>query len=1008
MPKLVDDCSTQDDPEASVRKIGQDRVLFSKEPQIYQLKEKLSGQIQEKLNLVSLVVPWWDHNELLELWERNLEHLDEIEIIFIDNGSTPKAKFELHEFCNKHNIKLIRNEENRGFSAANNQGAELVTGEYILHINNDVEIKSFPAKYLCDLAGNGIAGPGPIQNEIGEVYLEGWALCIKRSTLQALGGWCEDYGPGYWDDVDLCYRARLAGYSVTPVPDINRWMRHQGNTTGRDGRIDQLALHIRNRKIFIQKHYSLWPKIVFDGVFFQLYQTGIARVWRSLLEEWADNGFAKHIVVLDRAGTAPAIPGIRYRSVPPYEYGRTDADREMLQQVCDEEGADLFISSYYTTPLSTPSVFMAYDMIPEVVGADVSTPMWQEKHYGIQHASAYITISDNTACDLVKFFPHISPESVTVALCGVKRSFLPASLEEINSFRTKYGISKPYFILVGAGSGYKNTILFFKAFAQLYSRHGFEIVCTGSGSLLETEFRNYTSGSVVHMLQLSDEELRAAYSGAIALVYPSKYEGFGLPVLEAIACGCPVITCPNASIPEVAGEAALYVNDEDVDGLTDALCDVQKPHVRNFLIAAGLEQAKKFSWSKMAETVSSALIDATLLPLNLRDINLIVFPDWSQPEELLYLQLEQVIRAIATHPDRSQMTLLVDTGNIFEEDAALILSSVTMNLLLQEDLDVSEGAEISLMGKLGEIQWQALLPRIHARIILETENKQAIAQVKAETIPFCELDSLSNKQAAQLKPEIWDLTGHSEIVYFNRGMTLRKQGKFAEAVNSYQKALLLKPDFAEARYQLSITRYANQIVSKGYQFTQDWFSNNIPIWEEHLNQFINKPEINVLEIGSWEGRSTCWLLDNILTNELHKITCIDTFEGSVEHQYDPSYIQSLEGRFDFNIVKTGAPEKVNKIVGKSYEVMRNLPLASYNLVYIDGSHIASDVLEDAVLVWQLVQVGGFIIFDDYPFTFNQNPNWNTRIGIDAFMRTFSDKFRVIHKAYQVIIEKTYN
>jgi glycosyltransferase involved in cell wall biosynthesis len=120
--------------------------------------------------------------------------------------------------------------------------------------------------------------------------------------------------------------------------------------------------------------------------------------------------------------------------------------------------------------------------------------------------------------------------------------------------------------------------------------------------------------------------LRLAYAGAVALVYPSKYEGFGLPVLEAISCGCPVITCPNASIPEVAGEAALYVNDEDVEGLTDALCEVQKPKVRNSLIAAGLEQAKKFSWSKMAKTVSSALIDtATLLRLNLKEINLNYF-----------------------------------------------------------------------------------------------------------------------------------------------------------------------------------------------------------------------------------------------------------------------------------------------------------------------------------------------------------------------------------------------
>ena len=482
-------------------------------------------------------------------------------------------------------------------------------------------------------------------------------------------------------------------------------------------------------------------KIIIDGVFFQLYKTGIARVWGSLLEEWAENGFAQHIIVLDRAGTAPKISGIRYFTVPAYDYGNTEADRQMLQQVCDEENADLFISTYYTTPRSTPSLFMAYDMIPELMGWDLKHSMWREKQYAIEHASAYMAISENTARDLAKLFPNISLESVTVALCGANSSFLPASIEEINSFKTKYGIAKPYFLMVGAAGSYKNSILFFKAFAQLYSKQGFDIVCTGSGSLLETDFRNYTSGSTVHLLQLADEELSIAYSGAIALVYPSKYEGFGLPVLEAIACGCPVITCPNASIPEVVGEAALYVHDEDVDGLANVLCEVQKPLVRNSLIAAGLKQAKKFSWSKMAETVSSALIVATLLPLNLRDINLIIFPDWSQPEEVLCSELEQVIRAIATHPNSSQMTLLVENGDIPDEEATLILSSVSMNLLMQEDLDVSEGdLEISFVGQLGEIQWKALLPQIKARIVLEHENKEAIAQVKAENIPSCKLD----------------------------------------------------------------------------------------------------------------------------------------------------------------------------------------------------------------------------------------------------------------------------
>jgi len=488
------------------------------------------------------------------------------------------------------------------------------------------------------------------------------------------------------------------------------------------------------------------PTIVIDGVFFQLYKTGIARVWNSLLSEWGKHDFAKHIVVLDRVGTAPKIPGIWYRTVPAYDYSRTDADREMLQQVCDEEGAELFISTYYTTPLSTPSVFMGYDMIPERLGANINEPMWREKHRSIQEASGYITISENTARDLVKFFPNI--RSVTVAHCGVKSPFTPASSEEINGFKTKYGIGKPYFLLVGPGTGYKNTILFFKAFSKLCTYQGFEIVGTGRGGLLASELRSYTSGVVVHMLQLSDEELSVAYSGAIALVYPSKYEGFGLPVLEAMACGCPVITSPNASIPEVAGEAAIYVHDEDVDGLVNALCEVQKPGVRNSSIAAGLEQAKKFSWSRMAEKVSSALMDATLLGLNLKDVNIIIFPDWSAPEESLGEELAGVFKTVITHPDKTHMTLLVDTSNISDEDADAAISSVVMSLLMSEDLDVDDGPEITLIGQLSDMQWELLLSRIHSRIGLENENQEAIARVKATNIPCCELDNLSQLGSA--------------------------------------------------------------------------------------------------------------------------------------------------------------------------------------------------------------------------------------------------------------------
>ncbi|MEH2435825.1 MAG: FkbM family methyltransferase [Nostoc sp.] len=487
--------------------------------------------------------------------------------------------------------------------------------------------------------------------------------------------------------------------------------------------------------------------ILIDGVFFQLYKTGIARVWRSLLEQWSNSDFANHILVLDRANTAPKVNGIRYRTIPAYDYNNTEADKQMLQEICDEEEAELFISSYYTTPINTLSVFMAYDMIPEVLGGNLNEPMWQEKHNGIKHASAFITISENTAKDLNNCFPEIPLESITVAHCGVDSLFSSASVDEIKDFKYKYGIDKSYFLLVGSGTGYKNGILFFQAFSKLASSSGFDIICTGIGGVLATELRAYTLGSTIHLIQLSDEELALAYSGAVALVYPSKYEGFGMPILEAMACGCPVITCPNSSIPEVAGDAAIYVNDNDVDDLANALCEVQKPGIRQSLITAGLAQAKKFSWTKMAQTVSSALIDATLLSLKLKEVNFIIFPDWSQPEELIGLELQAVIKAVATHIDSKKTTLLINTANIAVEDAELFLSSVVMNLLVEEDLDITEGLEISLVANLADIQWEALLSRIQARIILEYEDTNAVIQVKAETITSYDIEFFSEAQA---------------------------------------------------------------------------------------------------------------------------------------------------------------------------------------------------------------------------------------------------------------------
>jgi FkbM family methyltransferase len=366
------------------------------------------------------------------------------------------------------------------------------------------------------------------------------------------------------------------------------------------------------------------PSIVIDGVFFQLSNTGIARVWSSLLLEWSKTEFSNRIIVLDRAKTAPRIDGIIYRDIHPYNYDDVEADRQLIQSICDEENALLFISTYYTTPLTTASVFMAYDMIPEVMGHDLLLPMWKEKARAVELSSFYFAISKSTANDLVKYYPSVRRDAINIAYCAVSPEFKRSNESVVRQFRLDYSIQKPYFILVGhrvSINGYKNTIVFFKALSRILSRTDFDVVCVGPTPELEPELSRHVDGYNVHTIQLNDEDLQAAYSGAIALIYPSKYEGFGLPIIEAMACECPVITCHLSSIPEVAGNAAIFINPDSVAEMQAALLDVQKSELRDQLIKRGLRQVEKFSWRTTANIMSARLLEHISLLSEVHETN---------------------------------------------------------------------------------------------------------------------------------------------------------------------------------------------------------------------------------------------------------------------------------------------------------------------------------------------------------------------------------------------------
>lgn len=354
-------------------------------------------------------------------------------------------------------------------------------------------------------------------------------------------------------------------------------------------------------------------KIVIDGVFFQIGRSGIARVWLKLLQHWVAQGFADQVVVVDRNRTAPRVDGIAYRDAPAFMYNNDQADRQALQAICDEEGARLFISSYYTFPLTTPQAMLVYDMIPEVLGWNLQEPMWQQKQRAMDLATHFSAISENSARDVRS---HLGRPDLPVRVAYTGTDFDVAAPAAIDAFKTRHGLQRPYFLISGSRSSYKNVSLFFKAFATLGDeRAGYGIVCTGGGQL-EPEFTALAGPADVRVLILDDADMQAAYSGAISLVYPSLYEGFGLPVLEAMACDCPVITSRVSSMPEVGGDAVLYI---DIDGRTDEqmldqlashLRTVQEPATRQGLIEAGRVQATHFRWDRMAEIMREFLEEA--------------------------------------------------------------------------------------------------------------------------------------------------------------------------------------------------------------------------------------------------------------------------------------------------------------------------------------------------------------------------------------------------------------
>lgn len=256
-----------------------------------------------------------------------------------------------------------------------------------------------------------------------------------------------------------------------------------------------------------------------------------------------------------------------------------------------DDDISLFHSTYYRLPerRSIPSIVTVHDFTYERFRRGPAR--WAhslQKKSAIEHADAIICISESTRDDLYEFVGVRPDQTLHVIHNGVSPVFKKLVL--IPPIR-------PFLLFVGERRGYKNFKLALHALKHLPD---FELHCVGGGPLLTQEFTNFplnVTKRVRHLGLLSEDQLNFAYNHALCLLYPTRYEGFGIPVIEAMQAGCPVVTINCKAVREIGGDALECVEIEDPLALSEAVIRLCAPDYRNLKIEAGLKRSLLYDWS---------------------------------------------------------------------------------------------------------------------------------------------------------------------------------------------------------------------------------------------------------------------------------------------------------------------------------------------------------------------------------------------------------------------------
>lgn len=344
------------------------------------------------------------------------------------------------------------------------------------------------------------------------------------------------------------------------------------------------------------------------------FDLGIGTYIRSLTDALSHLQASHHFSLLVSPGDYDTI-------VPPIGWQKHVVDVEkysvreilLLGYQARRKGIDLFHEPHYTLPigLRRKSIVTIHDLIhlkfPEYFNPAQRSYATAIMGHAVRNAGAVIAVSERTKQDIVERF-RLPAESIQVVYHGLDAGFRKITDSGRRaSFRGHFHLQNPFILYVGSLKPHKNVPLLLRAFQSLVTTHeDLELVFAGESL---SEYSDLTALAVAlgilprikELGRVQGEDLTLAYNVAEALALPSRYEGFGFPALEAMACGTPVVVSDGGSLPEVVGDAALVVKVDDVGALEDALRMVlNDAGLRADLRERGERNVLRFSWKKAA------------------------------------------------------------------------------------------------------------------------------------------------------------------------------------------------------------------------------------------------------------------------------------------------------------------------------------------------------------------------------------------------------------------------